>query len=204
MPAAFTAGLSTAAKPICSGFYAVATMVQPGKRTQRRQAQTVSWAREELSHAAEPSHRIAAPLSNQARTMPAASTAGLSTAAGPICSGFYPAATLAQRGKHTQRRQAQAVSWAVRRSSAEPSHRIAAPLSKQAITMPAASTASLSTAARPICSVFYPVASLSHRGKRTQRRQAQAVPWAVRSCAVRPLAAACLCMRLPRCANVAT
>ena len=48
----------------------------------------------------------AAPLSNQARPMPAASTAGLSTAARPICSGFYPADSLAQRGKRTQSRQA--------------------------------------------------------------------------------------------------
>ena len=32
----------------------------------------------------------AAPLSNQAKTMPAAFTAGLSTAAGPTCSRFYP------------------------------------------------------------------------------------------------------------------
>ena len=74
MPAAFTAGLSMAARPSCSGFYPVTTMVQPGKRTQRRQAQAVSWAVK--SSAAEPSHCLAAPLSNQARAMPAASTAG--------------------------------------------------------------------------------------------------------------------------------
>ena len=53
----------------------------------------------------------AAPLSSQARTMPAAFTAGLSTAARPICSGFYPVDSLPLRGKRTQRRQAQAVSW---------------------------------------------------------------------------------------------
>ena len=46
------------------------------------------------SYSAEPSHCVAAPLSNQARTMPAASTAGLSTAARPICNVFYPVATL--------------------------------------------------------------------------------------------------------------
>ena len=63
------------------------------------------------SSAAEPSHCVAAPLSNQARTMPAAFTAGLSTAARPICSGFYPVDSLPLRGKRTQRRQAQAVSW---------------------------------------------------------------------------------------------
>ena len=111
------------------------------------------------------SHHVAAPSSKQSRTMPAASTAGLSTAARPICSVFYPVALLAQRGKRTQRRQAQTVSWAVKSSAAEPSHCVAAPLSKQARTMPAASTASLSTAARPICSVFYLVALLAQQGK---------------------------------------
>ena len=65
------------------------------------------------SSAAAPLHRVAAPMSNQARSMTAASTDGLSTAARFICSGPYPVATLAQRGKRTQRRQAQAVSWAM-------------------------------------------------------------------------------------------
>ena len=113
------------------------------------------------SSAAELSHCLAAPLSNQARTMPAACTAGLSTAARPICSRFYPIATMVQRGKLTQRRQAHAVSWEVKSSSAEPSQCVAAPLSNQARMMPAAFTAGLSTAARPICSRFYPVATLA-------------------------------------------
>ena len=104
--------------------------------------------------------------------MPAASTAGLSTAARPICSRFHPVATLAQRGKPTQRRQAQAVSWVVKTSAAQPSHRVAAPLSNQARSMPAASTAGLSTAAMPICSRFHPVATLAQRGKPTQRESA--------------------------------
>ena len=56
------------------------------------------------------SHHVVAPLSNQARAMPAATTAGLSTAARTICSGFYPIPSMAQRGKRTQRRQAQAAS----------------------------------------------------------------------------------------------
>ena len=48
----------------------------------------------------------AAPLRKQARTMLAASTAGLSTAARPICSGFYPVDSLALRGNRTQRQSA--------------------------------------------------------------------------------------------------
>ena len=107
--------------------------------------------------------------------MLAASTAGLSTAARPICSGSYPVASLVQRGKRTQRRQAQAVSWAVKSSAAEPSHCLAAPLSVSARTMPAASTAGLSTAARPSCSGFYPVATMLQRRKLTQRRQARSL-----------------------------
>ena len=108
------------------GFHPVATLAQRGKRTQRRQAQAVSWAVK--SSAAEPSHHVAAPLSNQARSMPSASTTGLSTAATPICSRFHPVASLAQRGKPTQRRQAQAVSWVVKSSAAERTHHVAARL----------------------------------------------------------------------------
>ena len=184
MPATSTAGLSTAARPSCSGFYPVDSLALRGKRTQRRQAQAVSWAAK--SSAAEPSHCLAAPLSNQARTMPAASTAGLSTAARPSCSGFYPVDSLALRGKRTQRRQAQAVSWAVKSSAVGPSHRMAAPLSNQARSMPAASTTGASTAARRICSGSHPVATLEQRGKRTQRRQAQAVSLWVKSSAASP------------------
>ena len=55
------------------------------------------------SSAAGPSHCVAAPLSNQARTKAAASTAGSSTAARPICSGFYPVDSLALQGSRTQR-----------------------------------------------------------------------------------------------------
>ena len=117
-----------------------------------------------------PSHHVAAPLSKQARTMHAATTAGLSTAARTICSGFYPIASMAQRGKRTQRRQAQAVSWAVKSSAAEPSHHVAAPLSNQARTMHAATTAGLSTATRPTCNGLYPITSVAPRGNRTQRQ----------------------------------
>ena len=57
----------------------------------------------------------------------------------------------------------------------EPLHRDAAPLSKHARTMPAASVAGWSTVARLICNGFYPVAAPGQRGKRTHRLSAQAV-----------------------------
>ena len=125
------------------------------------------------SSAAEPSHCVAAPLSNHARTMPAASTAGLSTAARPICSGFYPVATMLQRRKLTQRRQARSLVPACHllyEGVRVALNRVAAPLSNQARTMPAASTAGLSTAIQHTRSRLYLVASVASLAQRAKRQ----------------------------------